>query len=113
MTAYNRNTLIVGIAIALLIGGGLSYFRSESPDGLEKTQEHLGVAEPEVTPVASPPSPFKDYSLAILGEGFWANAAGGVIGCLIVLGIVLGAGHLLKRTHPRPNGSSNSSPSRP
>jgi hypothetical protein len=97
MTAYNRNTLLAGIVIALLVGGGLSYFRSQSPDGLEKTQEHLGVTEPESAPIAPPPSPFTEYNLKILGDGFWANAAAGVLGSLLVLGILLGVGHVLKR----------------
>jgi len=97
MTAYNRNTLVVGIAIALVVGGVLSYLRSESPDGLEKTQEHLGVAEPASGTVEPPPSIFQDYNLKVLGGGFWANAAGGAIGCLVVMGLLLGVGSILGR----------------
>jgi len=97
MTAYNRNTLLVGIAIALLVGGALSYLRSESPDGLEKTQERLGVAEPTGSTIEPPPSVFQDYNLRVLGDGFWANAAAGVIGCVVLMGMLLGVGRLLKR----------------
>jgi hypothetical protein len=39
---------------------------------------------------------FEDYKVRWLGEGFWSNAAAGVVGCLLVLGIVLGVGYLLR-----------------
>ena len=37
MTRYNRNTLLVGLVAALVVGGLVSYFASTHPDGLEKT----------------------------------------------------------------------------
>ena len=97
MTTYNRNTLLVGIVAAILIGGIVSYFASPSPDGLEKTQEDLGATEAAHPGFESPPVLFHEYSLQWLGEGFWGNAAAGVVGSLIVLGILLGLGYLLKR----------------
>ena len=97
MNAYNRKTLVVGVLIALAIAGVVSYFASGEPDGLEKTQEDLGAAEPVAEPVAHPPSPFHEYSLGLLGEGFWGNAVAGVAGSLLVLGLVLAVGYLLKR----------------
>ena len=97
MNAYNRKTLVVGILIALAIGGVVSYFASGAPDGLEKTQEELGAAEPVQKGVEAPPSVFEEYHLAWLGEGFWGNAVAGIAGSLLVLGLVLAAGHLLKR----------------
>jgi hypothetical protein len=97
MTAYNRRTLLVGIAVAVLIGGGLSYLASSSPDGLEKTQADLGAAAPPHPEVPAPPSPFQEYTLGWLGEGFWGNAAAGVIGSLLVLVILLGVGRLVRR----------------
>ena len=97
MTAYNRRTLLVGAAVAILIAGGVSYFASPAPDGLEKTQEVLGAAEPAREGVPAPPLAFREYGLRWLGEGFWSNAIAGVTGSLLVLGIVLGAGYLLRR----------------
>lgn len=98
MSPYNRNTLIVGIAAAIVIGGVVSYFASALPDGLEKTQEDMAAAEVTHAPVAPPPSPFAEYSLKGIPEGFVANAAAGVAGSLLVLGILLGVGHLLRRS---------------
>jgi hypothetical protein len=97
VNAYNRKTLVVGVLIALAIAGVVSYFASGETDGLEKTQEELGAAEPVHKGVEAPPGVFEEYRLAWLGEGFWGNAVAGVAGSLLVLGMVLAAGHLLKR----------------
>jgi len=96
MTKANRNTLIVGLVLALLVGGVVSYFASPHPDGLEKTQEDLGADEARHEGVEAPPVAFHEYSLKWLGEGFWANAAAGVVGSLLVLAILLGVGRLLR-----------------
>jgi len=101
MTAYNRKTLLVGIAVALVVGGVVSYFASAMPDGLEKTQEELGAAEPAHSGVESPPVVFEEYSLKGLGGGFWANAAAGVVGSLLILGVLLLIGYALKRRASR------------
>jgi hypothetical protein len=97
MTAYNRNTLLVGILAAGLIGGVLSYFASPAPDGLEKGQEEMGAAAPAHEAPAPPPSPFDGYNLKWLPGGFLSNAVAGVMGSLVVLGILLGVGRLLRR----------------
>jgi len=111
MTTYNRNTLLVGIVAAILIGGIVSYFASPSPDGLEKTQEALGVVQPPHAEVTTLPVLFNEYSLKWLGEGFWGNAAAGVGGSLLVLGILLGLGHLLNRRRaPAEAGGHSTSP---
>ena len=104
MTTYNRNTLLVGLAAALVVGGVASYFASSAPDGLEKTQETIG-AEAKYDGIEAPPVAFEEYRLKWLGEGFWSNAAAGVGGSLLVLGIVLILGRVLRRRdgHPAPS----------
>lgn len=96
MTAYNRNTILVGVVVALVVGGVVSYFASGRPDGLEKSQEDLGAAEPLHTGLDAPPVAFDEYSLKWLGGGFWGNAAAGVIGSLLVMGVLLGLGRVLR-----------------
>ena len=96
MTRNERNFLLAGLAIALVVGGGVSYFASPSPDGLEKTIEDLGVAEPPHHGIEAPPVAFEEYNLKWLGEGFWANAAAGAVGCLVVAGMTLAVGRLLR-----------------
>jgi len=97
MTTADRNTLLVGLAVALVVGGAVSYFASAEPDGLEKTQADLGADEARHGGVEAPPVAFDEYRLTWLGEGFWANAAAGVVGSLLVLGILLGVGRILGR----------------
>lgn len=111
MTRYDRRTILAGIAAAVLIGGGLSYFASPSPDGLEKTQEDLGAAEPVHQGLAAPPVAFEEYSLKGLGDGFWANAAAGIIGSLVVMGLLLGLGRLLRRRGPAADRPAEAPPS--
>jgi len=100
MTAYDRRTLIVGMAIAAVIAGGVSYFASSAPDGLEKFQEDQGAAEPVHQGASAPAVVFEEYNFKWLGEGFWANAVAGVFGVLIVLTILLLAGYVLRRRRP-------------
>jgi len=97
MTTRDRNTLLVGLALALLVGSVVSYFASAAPDGLEKTQEDLGADAPRHGGAEAPPVAFVEYSLKWLGEGFWSNAAAGVVGSLLVLGLLLGVGRLMAR----------------
>ena len=97
MTKANRNTLLVGLAAAILVAGVVSYFASAQPDGLEKTQADLRADAPRHGGVEAPPLAFNEYSLKGLGEGFWANAAAGVAGSLLVLAILLGVGWLIRR----------------
>ena len=107
MTAYNRRTLIVGVAVALVIGGVVSYFASSAPDGLEKFQEDQSAATPTHPTVEAPPIAFQEYNFKWLGEGFWANAVAGVVGSLIVLAILLLVGYALRRRRPSvPRGGS-------
>jgi hypothetical protein len=111
MTAYNRNTLVGGLLVAVLVGGVLSYFKSESPDGLEKTQQILdeqktgGAANGQDASRPGEPaaaatetqSLFADYKLTLVRNRFLANAAGGILGSLAVMGLLLGVGYLLRR----------------
>ena len=105
MTSRNRWTLIVGIAVAAAVAGGLAYFASSAPDGLEKTQETLGIA-PAHPAVAPPPTPFEGYTVKSLGGGFWSSAIAGVAGVLAVLAILLGVGRLLARGKAKAPGAA-------
>ena len=98
MTARNRNTLIGGTILALLVAGVVSYFASRDPDGLEAAAERLGIVATPESGVRPPVSPFKDYSVKWLPEGFSSNAVAGVTGTVLVLGILLGTGAVLRRS---------------
>lgn len=85
--------LIAMVFLALAIGGGLSLFASQQPDGLENTMAKMGAAEGEA--VLSAPMP--DYEVPVL-ENKWARKAlAGASGTLAVLGLTILVGWSLKR----------------
>jgi hypothetical protein len=109
MTARGWHTLAAGTVLALVVAGVISYFASRNPDGLEATAERLGVVATPESGVAPPASPFKDYGVKWLPEGFSSNAIAGVTGTALVLGILLGMGVLLRR-RPAARGAESDRP---
>jgi cobalt/nickel transport protein len=103
----NKTFLIVGLAIAILIGVVAVFFASGDPDGLESTallvqgQKTLTGDTPEdaeihedITGKFSSEPPMPDYSL---GESF--GTLGGIIaivfGTLLTFGIALGISNVI------------------
>lgn len=97
------------LIVALLIAGGISYFASSSPDGLDSVTLH-GCAlnaegEPEAgtciaqnaqeTPAAA--SPLADYAV---GGGEGTVGAAGVIGVLVCVVLAGGLFWMLRRRTP-------------
>jgi hypothetical protein len=76
-----RALLLVGLAVALIIAGGLSYFASRDPDGLTKVSEDQGFASSGET---------HDGLLA-------AGGLSAVLGALVVLALAVGLTFLLRR----------------
>lgn len=104
-----RSTFWVGFLVAiLLIAGGVSYFASSSPDGLDSATlrgcdvVEVGGAEQlagsciaqGATPHAMSSSPLADYSIA--GQSATGGIAG-VIGALVTLAIAGGLFWLIAR----------------
>jgi O-antigen ligase len=73
--------LLVGLAVALLIAGGLSYFASSDPDGLTKVSEDQGFA-----------GAGKQHD-GLLAYG----GASGLVGAVVVLAIIGVIVYLLRR----------------
>ena len=76
-----RTLVLVGLAVAVLVAGGLSYLASDDPDGLTKVSEDHGFA-----------SAGKSHD-GLLSYGGWS----GVVGVLVVLAVVGGLVLLLRR----------------
>ena len=93
MNTANRNFLIGGLAIALIIAILAPFLASSNPDGLDSTAEGLEVPESE----AAFQSPLPDYAI----PGMEDNPLGGVVslvgGTIIVLVVALGLAKLLSR----------------
>ena len=101
------------LVVALLVAGGLSYFASSAPDGLDivalngcQTVQTAGGEEltgeciaRNATDHATAGSPLADYSL-FGGDGTVGPA--GIIGVLVTLGLASGLFWLLRRRGTRP-----------
>ena len=86
MTPKNRNLLIGGLIIALIIGVLSPFIASTNPDGLDASAEHLN---PGI--MVNPGywhAPFDDYQVPQLGDGPLAGIAALLIGVFIALGLV-------------------------
>jgi cobalt/nickel transport protein len=98
MSPKDRNLVIVGVVICILIAVMSPFIASSFPDGLEKTAQNLA-PNPEPEPAFE--SPLPDYTLPFLGED---NPYGGIIalvlGVLVTLGIAYIVAMLLKRRSP-------------
>ncbi len=89
--------ILILFCIALAIAGGISWFASPHPDGLERA-----AIDHEFEETAQSPSfeILPDYTVPGL-EGFWSNSIAGIVGTLAVFGVVLLIGRTMKARHPR------------
>jgi cobalt/nickel transport system permease protein len=76
-----RTLLLVGLFVALVLAGGVSYYASASPDGLNKVSEEKGFSD-RATEHGLADSPVADYSTRGVGD---ARLSGGIAGVLGVL----------------------------
>lgn len=82
-----RRLWLAGLAAALVCAGGLSYYASASPDGLEKVAQDQGIAA-QAKDHAAKDSPLADYSVKDITDPRLAGGLAGVIG----VGATLAAG---------------------
>lgn len=76
-----RGILLIGMLVALVLAGGVSYYASASPDGLEKVATDQGFADrAEEHPLDD--SPVSDYSTRGVGDDRLAGGLAGVLGVL-------------------------------
>ena len=82
--------------VALSLAGGLSYYASSSPDGLEKVAEDEGFLESAEDSAVSN-SPLADYGLAGLDNERLSVGIAGVVGVLATAVIALALFALIKK----------------
>jgi cobalt/nickel transport protein len=82
-----RVLVAVGLLIAFALAGVVSYYASDSPDGLNRVAEDHGIADQEAEPLADSP-------LAGYGDD---PRVGGIIGAVIVLVLASGTVYLVRR----------------
>lgn len=88
-----RGWVVAGVIVSL-VAVLLSPLASGDPDGLERVAEDLGFLK------AGMESPYKilpDYTIPFLGETALSTIVAGVVGALVVLGLMMVIGGVLKR----------------
>ncbi|PSJ26097.1 cobalt ABC transporter [Streptosporangium nondiastaticum] len=100
---------LVGVAAALVCAGGLSYYASTSPDGLEKVAHDKGIDSKEEAHAAKD-SPLADYQVKDVSDERLSGGLAGVIG----VGATLAAGTavfvVLRRRRPARTESETAAP---
>ncbi|NEA64254.1 energy-coupling factor ABC transporter permease [Streptomyces sp. SID12488] len=84
-----RNVWLAGLAASLVLAGGVSFYASASPDGLEKVAADKGI-DAKVEDHAAADSPLADYSVEGITDGRLSGGLAGVIGVGVT--IVAGTG---------------------
>ncbi|GGZ24516.1 hypothetical protein GCM10010387_17370 [Streptomyces inusitatus] len=96
----SRRVRLAGLAAALVLAGGVSFYASASPDGLEKVAADHGIdAKVRDHPAAG--SPLADYGVADLTDPRLSVGLAGVIGVGATAALGIGLFHLTTRNRRR------------
>lgn len=95
-----RTFLAVGLVVALLLGGVLSYYASSHPDGLEHVAEQIGFAG-TADEHAVGDGPMADYQVRGVDDARLSGGLAGVIGILVTLALAGGLALAVRRRDPR------------
>ncbi|MFC9241448.1 energy-coupling factor ABC transporter permease [Streptomyces decoyicus] len=91
-----RRVWLAGVAAALVCAGGVSYYASASPDGLEKVAHDHGI-DAKAEDHAAKDSPLADYSVKDITNPRLAGGLAGVIGVGATLAVGTGVFVVLRR----------------
>lgn len=101
-----RTFVVVGLLVALLLAGVVSYYASSSPDGLERVAEDQGFSKSaKKHPGAD--GPMADYSVKGVDDDRLAGGLAGVVGSLVVLVIAGGVAYAVRRRGGRSDEGEN------
>ena len=81
-----RALVLAGLLLALVLAGGVSYYASASPDGLQKVAEDQGFAN-RATDHELADSPVADYSVRGVDDRRLSGGLAGVIGVVATLAV--------------------------
>lgn len=81
-----RTLVLAGLLLALLLAGGVSYYASAHPDGLEKVAEDKGFID-SATDHELADSPVADYSVRGVDDGRLSGGLAGIVGVVVTLAV--------------------------
>jgi PDGLE domain-containing protein len=96
MTRRTKAFLLVGLVVALLLAGVVSYYASSSPDGLNRVAADQGIDKSEKDHAAKD-SPFSGYSIKGVGNQRLSGGLAGVGGVGLTLLIGTGLVYVVRR----------------
>jgi cobalt/nickel transport protein len=91
-----RWVVVVGVAVALLLAGVVSFYASGDPDGLTKVSEDQGFAQSEKDHGAGD-GPLAGYETKGIADGRLSGGLAGVVGSLVVLSLAGGGALVVRR----------------
>lgn len=92
-----RAVVVVGVLVALLLAGVVSFYASTSPDGLNRVAADQGFAETGARHATEDDSPLAGYETRGVADPRLSGGLAGVAGALTVLTVTLGLGHAVRR----------------
>lgn len=102
-----RTFVLIGIAVALLLAGGVSFYASSNPDGLEYVAEKTGFLD-TADEHATADGPMADYTTRGVDDARLSGGLAGVVGSLVVLVLAGGLAFVVRRRgHHSPDGESS------
>ena len=96
MSTNTKRFVLVGLLVALVLAGVVSYWASSAPDGLNKVASDTGFGSSEKQHHLDD-SPFAGYGTKGLGDGFASGAVAGIAGVAITLALAGGLTLVLRR----------------
>jgi hypothetical protein len=88
--------VVVGLALSLVLAGGISYYASSQPDGFEKSAGEIGFLDTQKdSPLAG--SPLAEYGVAGVDNERLSGGLAGVIGVASTAAISFGIFYGLRR----------------
>lgn len=87
-----KKSILILLAAALVIAGGISYFASPSPDGLERVAEDAGFLGRAIEPMFTI---LPDYTVPGLPAAL-SNGLAGIIGTLATFGVAFLLGRAVR-----------------
>ena len=88
--------VVVGLAVSLVLAGGISYYASSQPDGFEKSAGEIGFLDTaEESPLKD--SPLAEYGVAGVDNERLSGGLAGVIGVASTAAISFGIFYGLRR----------------
>ncbi|MEX2446041.1 MAG: PDGLE domain-containing protein [Dehalococcoidia bacterium] len=95
--------ILLGVVISAIVAVAAAGLASGSPDGLERVAEDQGFIETAQDPGYEI---LPDYTIPGVEHPLLSTAIAGIVGVLVVAGLVVAAGHVLRRHEVDPPGNA-------